>query len=164
MDNMKSFWANVKGHAIYKELDKFYAARDASWKNVISIGDSDFERRGMQSASIDYVRSNMHTHELDTTKWTFDMTDSNGHLTKLRVKTLKLLDNPTVEEIIAEGHILSEWLPHIIERDAGYDRELVNADDDEELAQMHSELASESPPSHFKWMVLSGLLTDHGKD
>merc|ERR1719282_812167 len=48
----QAFWTSVKGTAIAKELD-------ASWKNVISLGDSDFERYGTLSAGADYFKREM---------------------------------------------------------------------------------------------------------
>lgn len=49
-------WAGVKGRAIAKTVSGFYSQYPGqSWKNVISIGDSDFERLGTMQATQEYL-------------------------------------------------------------------------------------------------------------
>eukprot|EP00438_Fugacium_kawagutii_P021264 Skav220185 [mRNA] locus=scaffold1074:48236:61157:- [translate_table: standard] len=46
----------MKAKAITRECYNFYSQYEGqSWKNVISIGDSDFERIGTMSATKDYM-------------------------------------------------------------------------------------------------------------
>lgn len=89
-EEIERFWSSVKGKAIARECNKFYSQYEGqSWKNVISIGDSDFERLGTQNAMENYMR--------ETGIDSDGLVDVNGHLYKVRTKTFKMLDEPTVE-------------------------------------------------------------------
>eukprot|EP00930_Biecheleria_cincta_P102065 TRINITY_DN93739_c0_g1_i1.p1 TRINITY_DN93739_c0_g1~~TRINITY_DN93739_c0_g1_i1.p1 ORF type:complete len:443 (-),score=76.37 TRINITY_DN93739_c0_g1_i1:364-1692(-) len=51
------YWSRIKGEAITHELNRFYSKYEGqSWKNIISIGDSDFERFGTMQATSEYVQ------------------------------------------------------------------------------------------------------------
>merc|ERR1711924_534317 len=51
------FWGLVKGRAISDEVQRFYSQYPGqSWKNIISIGDSRFERYGLLAATSSYMR------------------------------------------------------------------------------------------------------------
>merc|ERR1719382_527885 len=53
------FWGGIKGRAISEEIKSFYSQYEGqSWKNIISIGDSNFERIGTMSATANYMREN----------------------------------------------------------------------------------------------------------
>ncbi|CAE7288329.1 KIN12G [Symbiodinium pilosum] len=53
---LERFWSGMKARAIARECREFYSQYDGqSWKNVISIGDSDFERLGTMLATKDYM-------------------------------------------------------------------------------------------------------------
>merc|ERR1719443_1977298 len=55
-DDIEKYWSMVKGKAISREIAKFYTQYEGqSWKNVISIGDADFERLGTQAATKEYM-------------------------------------------------------------------------------------------------------------
>ncbi|CAK0863270.1 unnamed protein product [Prorocentrum cordatum] len=55
-DQFETFWAETKGKAISKALGEFYSQYDGqSWKNVISLGDSHFERYGTMAATMQYA-------------------------------------------------------------------------------------------------------------
>ena len=89
-EEIERFWSSVKGKAIARECNKFYSQYEGqSWKNVISIGDSDFERLGTQNAMENYMR--------ETGIDSDGLVDVNGHMYKVRTKTFKMLDEPTVE-------------------------------------------------------------------
>jgi hypothetical protein len=46
----------MKGKAIAKALSQFYSQYEGqSWKNIISLGDSDFERYGAMAATMQYA-------------------------------------------------------------------------------------------------------------
>jgi len=115
-------WAQVKGRAIAKQLQEFYSQyAGQSWKNIISIGDSDFERLGTQQATQDYMRQNginrSRTVELK------------GHVYKVRTKTFKMLDEPTVEELAVELALVQKWLPCMTRLDNSFDVNLSDLDD-----------------------------------
>ncbi|CAK0877499.1 unnamed protein product [Prorocentrum cordatum] len=55
-DQFETFWAETKGRAIFKFLSEFYSQYEGqSWKNVISVGDSHFERYGTMAATMHYA-------------------------------------------------------------------------------------------------------------
>eukprot|EP00438_Fugacium_kawagutii_P022851 Skav230326 [mRNA] locus=scaffold430:612162:618302:+ [translate_table: standard] len=92
-EEIERFWSSVKGKAIARECNKFYSQYEGqSWKNVISIGDSDFERVGTQNAMENYMR------ETGIESADGKLVDVNGHMYKVRTKTFKMLDEPTVED------------------------------------------------------------------
>merc|ERR1711998_690373 len=46
VEELENFWVGVKEKAIRAAIDDFYSKYEGqSWKNIISIGDSQFERR-----------------------------------------------------------------------------------------------------------------------
>merc|ERR1719277_1699377 len=53
----EAFYGLLKGRAIAEEIDKFYSQYEGqTWKNVLSIGDSRFERYGLLAASTAYMQ------------------------------------------------------------------------------------------------------------
>lgn len=132
-EEIERFWSSVKGKAIARECNKFYSQYEGqSWKNVISIGDSDFERLGTQNAMENYMR--------ETGIDSDGLVDVNGHLYKVRTKTFKMLDEPTVEELTVEVDMLKAWLPLMVKLDSSFDVNLNNADDPEVLKSIDNTL------------------------
>merc|ERR1719313_3339652 len=130
--DFEAFWAAMKGRAIGKALDSFYSQYDGqSWKNIISIGDSDFERLGTQAATEDYIKSN---GLLDPAAGGGSKDGATvegevgGHVFKVRTKTFKMLDQPTIEEMTIECEMLQKWLPLMVNLDDGFDVNLNNVD------------------------------------
>lgn len=150
------FWTSVKGNAIAKELDAFHRRFDASWKNVISLGDSDFERYGTLIAGQDYMKREMEGGSVVQTGHTAEGVSKDGHLKRLRVKTVKMLDKPTVLELTAELTLLRRWLPHVVRRDAGFDVEIDGTDDDSKLQDLHKQVTDEEDTS-LTWKNLAGM-------
>lgn len=92
-----------------QELDTFYSRYEfQSWKNVVSIGDGIFER--------DAIRRVMKERPCAEQK------------KRARTKTVKLLDDPTIEELIAELKIVKASLPMVCHYDDSLDIE-VDEDD-----------------------------------
>merc|ERR1712039_216170 len=60
-----------------------------------------------------------------------------GHLKRLRTKTVKMLGEPTVEELTAQLVLLTMWLPYMVRKDGGFDVEIEGTDDDARLNEMH---------------------------
>jgi len=55
-EQFETFWAEMKGKAIARALSEFYTQYEGqSWKNIISLGDSDFERYGAMAATMQYA-------------------------------------------------------------------------------------------------------------
>jgi len=95
------FWMGVKAKAIAQQCGDFYSQYEGqSWKNVISIGDSDFELVGAEAAVREWVKENKDTAQ-----------------NLPRIKTLKLLDDPTAEELIDQLKALHALLPMLVARD-----------------------------------------------
>lgn len=152
----QAFWTGVKGTAIHKELDELHKKFDASWKNVISLGDSDFERYGTVSAGEDYMKREMEGGNVRQTGLTAEGVDKDGHLKRLRVKTVKMLDKPTVLELTAELTLLKRWLPHVVRRDEGFDVEIDGTDDDGKLVELHKHVTDEED-TQLSWQDLAGM-------
>jgi len=137
-EDIERFWSGVKGKAIAKELGEFYSQYDGqSWKNVISIGDSDFERLGTQQATRGYMKqtgiSRSKTIEVS------------GHVYKVRTKTFKMLDQPTVEELTVELAMLQKWLPLMVGLDNSFDVNLNDLEDPVTLRRIERTLRGQTP-------------------
>eukprot|EP00931_Biecheleriopsis_adriatica_P074671 TRINITY_DN4867_c0_g3_i1.p1 TRINITY_DN4867_c0_g3~~TRINITY_DN4867_c0_g3_i1.p1 ORF type:complete len:263 (+),score=45.33 TRINITY_DN4867_c0_g3_i1:56-790(+) len=130
-EEIERFWSAMKGRAIANACVNFYSQYEGqSWKNVISIGDSDFERLGTQIATEEYMK--------ETGINLGDQKEQNGsimegivgdHVYKLRTKTFKMVDQPTIDELTVEVEMLRAWLPLMVKLDSGFDVNLNNADD-----------------------------------
>lgn len=156
-EEIAAFWTRVKGDAISKELEEFHRKLDASWKNVISLGDSDFERHGTMAAGQDYMRREMEGGSVrQAGPHTAEGVSKDGHLKRLRVKTIKMLDKPTVLELTAELTLLRRWLPHIVQRDAGFDVEIEGTDDDQVLIELNRQVTGATDRS-LSWRDLAGM-------
>mmetsp|Transcript_92866 Transcript_92866/g.194081 ORF Transcript_92866/g.194081 Transcript_92866/m.194081 type:complete len:387 (-) Transcript_92866:94-1254(-) len=157
-EKVAEFWTRVKGDAISKELDEFHSKHDVSWKNVISLGDSDFERYGTLAAGQEYMRRAMEGGALspESSKHTAQGVSKDGHLKRLRVKTVKMLDKPTVLELTAELNLLRRWLAHIVRRDSGFDLEIEGTDDDNVLNELHRQVTGEEEGG-LSWHDLAGM-------
>lgn len=88
-----------------------------SWKNVLSIGDSDVERLALQDVIFRRVQ-----------------TDGNGNWQECRCKTLKLLEEPSVEQLTGQLESLATWLGFIARYDGDVDIDIGEALDDLDLA------------------------------
>jgi len=125
-----SHWAWVKGKAISQEMDRFYSQyKGQTWKNVISIGDSDFERYGTLGATSAYVQKHFGRNfttegEAYIQGWQRFDNDADwreglegvheGHIFKVRTKVLKLKDAPAPSDLAREVAQLSRWFPSIV--------------------------------------------------
>eukprot|EP00428_Durinskia_dybowskii_P039962 CAMPEP_0170270424 /NCGR_PEP_ID=MMETSP0116_2-20130129/35157_1 /TAXON_ID=400756 /ORGANISM="Durinskia baltica, Strain CSIRO CS-38" /LENGTH=465 /DNA_ID=CAMNT_0010521617 /DNA_START=1 /DNA_END=1395 /DNA_ORIENTATION=- len=138
-EDVERFWSHVKSKAIADELKRFYSQYEGqSWKNVISIGDSDFERLGTQQAAIDYLKeAGIATHGGLLRQKT---TVVAGHTYKVRTKTFKMLDQPTVEELTVELAMLQQWLPGLVKLDGSCDINLSDLEDPKSLQRIERTL------------------------
>lgn len=151
-DAKDRYWGLVKGRAIAREVDKFYSQYEGqSWKNILSFGDSAFERYGTLSAAHHYVRKLSQTDngaespKVELANKYFGALEGlrDGHYFKLRAKVLKMLDDPTPEELWSELGLLERWLPLMVALDNGFDMELVDLTDDS-VVQIERQLVVDS--------------------
>jgi len=107
--------------AFREEIGRFYSQyENQSWKNVISIGDAIFERDALRSV----VSKRPSKHY------------------KCRTKTAKMLDDPSVDELIKQLKVMCESIEHIVKYDGNLDIELSEADIDFDMDVVDSFLAS----------------------
>jgi len=134
---LERFWSGMKARAIARECREFYSQYDGqSWKNVISIGDSDFERLGTMLATKDYMDQ--------TGIQRADNSDNcavvDDHVYKVRTKTLKMVDQPSIDELNTQLGLLRTWLPLMIKLDSDFDLNLNNAADPSTLKHITTTL------------------------
>jgi len=87
--------------AFATQLSKFYCTKDGmqSWSNVISIGDSDHEMVAMK----------------DSMKFCSPITE------KRRAKTIKMIDAPTISELIVQVNQVAMYLPRVVKHHSSID-------------------------------------------
>jgi len=138
-EEIEQYWSSIKGKAIANEVKQFYSQYEGqSWKNIISIGDSDFERLGTQAATADYMKQSGLGSGSDSAS------QVDGHVFKVRTKTFKLVDQPTIEELTVEVELLQKLLPLMVNLDTGFDVNLSNVEDEEELQRIEKTLQGNS--------------------
>lgn len=81
------FWGEIKRAAITKALGEEHSKHGISWKNVISLGDSDFERYGTITAGQDYISRETEGGMFMSGGSTPQGVSKDGHLRRLRLKT-----------------------------------------------------------------------------
>jgi len=160
-EELELFWIQTKQRAIQSEIAKFYAKSESSWKNIISLGDSDFERFATQASLRDYATLDEDNISLEpevgsassklavlkpsTSK--SKKPDNHAvsgfvgtHYRRLRCKTVKMFDSPGIEDLATEMSMLHKWMPFLVEKDGGFD---VDLEDDANLYEMHFKLTGE---------------------
>lgn len=139
-EEIERFWSGIKGKAIASEVKQFYSQYEGqSWKNIISIGDSDFERLGTQAATADYVRRTGMSSE------SVGEQEVDGHVFNVRTKTFKLVDQPTIEELTVEVTMLQKWLGFMVNLDGSFDVNLENVEDADSLQRIEKTLQVTKP-------------------
>mmetsp|Transcript_70368 Transcript_70368/g.186757 ORF Transcript_70368/g.186757 Transcript_70368/m.186757 type:complete len:352 (-) Transcript_70368:47-1102(-) len=171
-EQFETFWAEMKGKAIARALSEFYSQYEGqSWKNIISLGDSDFERYGAMAATMQYATEQGLVNESEITpanrpramraprisegalsvssvkhhingsgrRMSWEGT-VNGKDFKVRTKTFKMLDEPTVEELMVELSLLQQWLPLMVALNDGFDVDLNSLDDKAQIDKIESTL------------------------
>merc|ERR1719352_1282807 len=114
--NIPQMW---KEHAFEGEITRFYSRySQQSWKNIISIGDQVCEHNAVK---------------LVTSNRPADMKRK-----KCRVKTIKLLEDPTIEDLTAQLHVVYQWLTGIVMYDGDLDVDL--GEDDDVIFELHQRL------------------------
>lgn len=108
------YWTSVKAKAIGMECKRCYSQYPGqTWKNVISFGDSDFERQGTKDVVKQWCADNARTaYQLP------------------RTKTVKFLDDPTCDEVADQLKMLSSWIARLVAQDRGFSIDFDEADGD----------------------------------
>lgn len=99
-----SYWTAVKAVAIRDQCERCYSQYPGqTWKNVLSVGDSNFEREGTQAVVRQWCAANARTaYQLP------------------RTKTVKFLDDPTCQEVCDQLKLMIAWLPDLLRRDGSF--------------------------------------------
>jgi len=95
------YWTSVKAAAIGAECEKCYSRYPGqTWKNVLSVGDSDFERQGTRDVIKKWCTANVRTaYQIP------------------RAKTVKFLDDPSCDDLCNQLKLLIAWMPDLVKRD-----------------------------------------------
>mmetsp|Transcript_24088 Transcript_24088/g.54911 ORF Transcript_24088/g.54911 Transcript_24088/m.54911 type:complete len:368 (-) Transcript_24088:292-1395(-) len=97
-----------KVEAMRTALHSFY--KDKSWKNVVSIGDSFDELEALEEVTF--------LHDNPTSRAT-------GTQRPLRTKAIKMLDRPTIQELIAQIAVVRHVLYDVVNFDGDFQTHLV---------------------------------------
>ncbi|CAK0858591.1 unnamed protein product [Prorocentrum cordatum] len=137
VQNLEAFWGGIKGKAISDEIKNFYSRYEGqSWKNIISIGDSNFEKIGTMNATADYMRekgievpSDLANISTESGGVSFRPSEAatvvvRDHALHVRTKVAKMLDEPTVDELQVELELMRQWLPLMVKHDGGFSMDL----------------------------------------
>jgi hypothetical protein len=150
----EEYWGLLKGQAISKEIAQCYSQYEGqSWKNVISIGDSQFERYGLLAASTAYMQNKRMSQldirpcsPMDTSMWQkAEVNGDHEHEIRLRVKCCKLLGDPDMDELAVELSTISKWLSSMVKLDEGFDIDFEALKDVEQVAIVEAVLRGERP-------------------
>jgi len=176
-EQFETFWAEMKGKAIAEALREFYSQYEGqSWKNIISLGDSDFERWGAMAAARQYAEAQGLVSDSSVFPGTRSRAPGarrgpfsavgaqlsvssvmryinpgrgrrmswegtiSGQKFKVRTKTFKMLDEPTVEELVVELNLLHQWLPMMVMLNDSFDVDLNSLDDKAHLENIENTL------------------------
>lgn len=112
MANNEGVYVRQKMKAMEKVCKKAYGT--GSWKNVLSIGDGPAERCALQD--IGFSHSN-------------PVSKKSGQQKFFRIKTLKMLEEPTCEQLTTELKLLTSWIYPIVQADHDIDVELDAGED-----------------------------------
>jgi hypothetical protein len=152
-------WAGVKGKAIRREIAAFYQQYEGqSWKNIISIGDSDFERLGTFQAIEQYLAEK---HLLESGSQPLHgkiaefgaMTDKENHVIHVRSKILRMIDMPSPEELMVQLEMVTRWIVPMVFLDGGCDFAVDELEDKGALQSIEKRLSDVEVPKHVKELV-----------
>jgi len=154
-EEVERFWGLVKGRAISEAVEKFYSQYEGqSWKNILSIGDSSFERYGLLAATRAYMLGESLTAASEGAVWSPTEEGcwqkvEKGHVKRLRAKCCKLVDQPDSAELTVELDMLSKWLKDMVHLDAGFDLDLEAVEDQEQVGIIEAVLRGQQPVSNL---------------
>jgi len=137
-----AFWTRVKREAIAKELEKFHNNNGTSWKNILSFGDSVFEVDGMIAAGQDYMKQEIR-HGREIVSGGVECDQHSQGTRKLRIKTVKMIAQPTVEELMAQLTLMTRWLNPLVCKDGNMRLELADSENDDLLSELNAQVTGE---------------------
>jgi len=130
------FWSKIKGECIAREAQEFYSQYEGqSWKNIISIGDSNFERLGTMVTTSEYMREKGLMSEHD---------EVGDQEYKVRTKTFKMVGEPTLEELTCEMDMLLRWLPAMVSKDSSLDVVIDDLDNSSQVQDIEEMIMKKS--------------------
>lgn len=150
-DSQEEYYGLLKGHAISEEVSRFYSQYEGqTWKNVLSIGDSRFERYGLLAASTAYMqRSPLNSVGaqpiMPGQQDAWKKVTSDGHVVHMRVKCCKLVDGPDIEELGIELDMIAKWLGLMVGLNEGFDLDFEALVDARLVSVVEGVLHSERP-------------------
>lgn len=167
----KAFGDEAKRRAIVDVLGKFYDQYEGqTWKNIVSIGDSDHEREATQSAIEEYFHETVGPVSavdgdgatsgaqcLTLTGQTSPAASTDVKFVRVRCKTITLLDNPTIEEVCAQLRLIRDWMKPLVDREMGVDIRLSESNNDCEIRSWHRDLTGLEPGEDVSWRKLAGI-------
>jgi len=158
-EEIEKFWGLVKGKAISEEVSRFYSQYEGqSWKNILSVGDSIFERYGLLAATSAYMRGDrldrLDEEDADppftpTQQDAWLRVAEDGRVKKLRAKCCKLVDQPDMDELIVQLGMVGKWLQPMVQLDEGFDLDLECLEDENQLEIIEGVLRGEIPASQM---------------
>ena len=114
--NAPQLW---KERAMKDNISRFYSQYlHQSWKNIVSIGDQICEANACRIVAMARPTEKK----------------------KCRTKTVKLIEEPSVENLVAENQVIIQWLSGLVQFDGELAVDLSN--DDDVLLDLHDMLAS----------------------
>jgi hypothetical protein len=155
------FWGAIKGRAISEEIKTFYSQYEGqSWKNIISIGDSNFEKIGTMNATADYMRENgievpgelAYAGDAGSKVVGFQPSEAatvvvRDHTFHVRTKVAKMLDEPTADELQVGLELMRQWLPMMVKHDGGFSLNLAGLGSWEDAADIERQLRGPARPA-----------------
>lgn len=124
-------WTLLKTVSMKGIVSSFYSERpNQSWKNIVSIGDSEAERSALQE--ITFLRR---------------QPDHTGMEKRCRCKTVKLQDSPDIVQLNAEVEVLHTWMRAIAQYDGDICWDLDQGDVDDATMGLETVIWQASSPS-----------------
>lgn len=160
MPNLEAVLRECKAIAMQGEFKSMYGASEGAIKNLISFGDSDFERLALQSSAEEFVTVNAEGGTIGERGLTSQWTSQDGSVKRLYAKTVKMLEEPSCEELVAEVVLLTSWLDAVVNKDEGFDVVLPESSDDARLNELNTQITGRS--YGVTWVKLAGLSEDEG--
>jgi len=137
-------------------VEAFYSQYEGqSWKNILSIGDSCFERYGLLAATSAYMQDRKVNHAeagqevwapTEEGKWE---KDSDGRTLRVRAKVCKLVDQPDIDELIIQLEMITKWLEAMVNLNDGFDLDLEALDTEDQVEIIESVLRGNLPASRL---------------
>lgn len=136
-------YIEAKADAMFSVL-----AESGTLNSFISIGDSDIERQGSAVASDQYAQM-----------LRSDNPNSGDAIDRAPpLKTMKLLNEPTVEELKAQVMMLRRWLPYLVDEKDELHLEIESSEEDSALVELHKMITGQD--EDLSWTSLAGLDDD----